>query len=382
MRLLKFKSTVSANLKHLPGWKTNRKIIVIESDDWGSVRMPGKAVYNRLLKDGYKVDADPYYKYDALASETDLCFLFEALNKFRDHKNNPPVITANVILANPDFEAIKNAAFQEYHYQLFTETLLSYPEHSKSFSLWQEGMQKKLFHPQLHGREHLNVIKWMKALKAGNPDLIMAFNHKMLSMPLIDNMNAFLDAFEFDSPQEITVHGEIIKDAAGIFNDIFGFKSKSIIAPCYIWSKEHEAYFNDNSIEYLQGFSYQYEPLPIAGTLKYKKRFHYTGQQNRLKQLFLVRTCFFEPTLSGNTDVVGECLRKIQAAFRWCKPAIIGSHRLNFIGYIDPTNRDKNLKLLHQLISAILSKWPDAEFMTSDQLGDLIKYGETKDTVL
>lgn len=30
------------NLSHLPGWRTNRKIIVIDSDYWGSLRMSFK----------------------------------------------------------------------------------------------------------------------------------------------------------------------------------------------------------------------------------------------------------------------------------------------------------------------------------------------------
>ena len=28
------------NLSNLPGWRTSRKIVVIESDDWGTIRMP------------------------------------------------------------------------------------------------------------------------------------------------------------------------------------------------------------------------------------------------------------------------------------------------------------------------------------------------------
>ncbi len=368
-------------MKHFRGWRTNRKIIVIESDDWGSIRMPGKSTYDYLLKKGFRVDLDPYCKYDALESEADLTFLFEELNKFKDHKGNPPLITANMIMANPDFDAIRKGKFESYSYQLFSETLQTYPKHSRSIDLLKEGFANKLFHPQLHAREHINVEKWMKALKSGVPDLVQAFDSRMLSLPSLatpENMNAFLDAFEYDSRQEIKLHQEIISDAANLFHSNFGFYSKSIIAPCYIWSKHHEPIFKENNISYLQGFSYQYEPIPKPGTLEYKRRFHYTGQQNNLQQTFLVRTCFFEPTLTGNKDAVGECLKNINLAFKWKKPAIIGSHRINFIGYIDPKNRDENLKLLHQLITKILSIWPDVEFMSSDQLGDLIASGKTQ----
>jgi hypothetical protein len=31
---------------NLRGWKTKRKIVVIESDDWGSIRMPSPESFN------------------------------------------------------------------------------------------------------------------------------------------------------------------------------------------------------------------------------------------------------------------------------------------------------------------------------------------------
>ena len=76
--------------------------------------------------------------------------------------------------------------------------------------------------------------------------------------------------------------------------------------------------------------------------------------------------------MQKNTDVVGECLQRINLAFRWGKPVIIGSHRVNFIGSLDESNRTRNLKLLKQLLTEIVKRWPDVEFMSSDELGELI----------
>lgn len=59
-------------------------------------------------------------------------------------------------------------------------------------------------------------------------------------------------------------------------------------------------------------------------------------------------------------------------AFRWNKAAIISTHRINFIGLIDNRNREKNLKLFKILLSEIVKRWPDVEFITSEQLGDII----------
>jgi hypothetical protein len=101
------KSTLSHTLLNLPGWHTSRKIVVIESDDWGSIRMPSREVYEKLLKKGIRVDNDPYNKFDSLASEQDLETLFDVLKKFNDKNDNHPVITANTVIANPDFNLIR-----------------------------------------------------------------------------------------------------------------------------------------------------------------------------------------------------------------------------------------------------------------------------------
>lgn len=49
--------------------------------------------------------------------------------------------------------------------------------------------------------------------------------------------------------------------------------------------------------------------------------------------------------------------------------AVISSHRLNFIGNIDIQNRDRNLILFRKLLNKIMKKWPDVEFISSDELG-------------
>ena len=100
------------NLIYLPGFRTKRKIIVIESDDWGSIRMASKEAYNILLNSGYPVDQSTYNKNDALESNEDLEMLFEVLSSVKDKNGNSAIITANTIVANPDFEKKFNSAGQ------------------------------------------------------------------------------------------------------------------------------------------------------------------------------------------------------------------------------------------------------------------------------
>ena len=76
--------------------------------------------------------------------------------------------------------------------------------------------------------------------------------------------------------------------------------------------------------------------------------------------------------LASGKDWLDACLFEIKLAFRWHKPAIIGSHRVNYIGALNPDNRESGLNQLSSLIKEIQKNWPDVEFMTTSQLGAMM----------
>ena len=367
----KNKQKILRHLINLPGWHTNRKIVVIESDDWGSIRMPSKEVYDKLLKKGIRVDNMPYNRYDSLASEKDLEALFEVLTSVKDKNGNPAVITANTIVANPDFDKIKGSGFQEYFYEPFTETLKRYPKHGNSFNLWKEGIEKKVFIPQFHGREHLNGPKWLQILQNGNKEMQTAFDYGLYSINIEGATRVksnVLAALDYTNKAEKKVVNDSVKIGANIFYNIFSYFSETFIAPSYIWDKSIENTLKSVGVKGFQGISFQYSP----STEGLKKKYHYLGQKNDSGQRYLIRNAFFEPTLIPNSDWIDDCLFRVKASFRMRKPVIIGSHRLNYIGFIEKSNRDKNLKLLKTLLNQIIKNWPEVEFMTSNQLLNLI----------
>lgn len=66
-------------------------------------------------------------------------------------------------------------------------------------------------------------------------------------------------------------------------------------------------------------------------------------------------------------------MKEIGQAFKNNHIAVISSHRINYVGGIDINNRIKNLELLDEFLSTLLMKYPDVEFMSSDQLIDILK---------
>lgn len=362
------------------GWHTNRKIIVIESDDWGSIRMPSKDVYHKCIASGYPVDKIAYEKYDSLLSHADLDRLFDLLSSFHDKNGKHPIITANCVVANPDFDRIRNDGFQKYHYEYITDTFKKYPDHSRNYTIWKEGIRNKIFFPQYHAREHLNVSLFMEALRRGDRDVHFGFANQMAGCinkgPKVEG-NIYVEPTNYNSLDDKRHKLEIFLEGLDIFEDLFGYRSETIIPPNYTWSPDFDKSILDKGVKYIQGIRKYREPICNG---KYKYHSSYTGKRNSLGQVYIVRNCIFEPSMFKLKikDSVEKCLADIAIAFKMHKPAVIVSHRLNYVGFIDESNRDNTLKLLNQLMRKALKRWPDIEFMSSDQLGNIITYDSSR----
>lgn len=374
MNLKKNKNTLLRNLRNIPGWRTKRKIVVFDSDDWGSIRMPSRAVYERLLKRGLNLnggDGLRYSLYDTIASKSDLEFLFETLGSFRDINNSFAVFTANSIVANPDFDKIKEDNFQKYYYEPVTETIKRYYGDYNIFSLWKEGINSQVFVPQLHGREHLNVTVWMNALRNNDKETLEAFNEGVWAfMPKYYSGTdvEYEAAFQLTEYSEIDSLKTIIEEGVSLFEKLFGYVPKYFVPPNgRIINKLNFTCFK-HGIKYRSNSILQREVVEGG---KIKKSIHWLGQKDKSGICYIIRNSVFEPGKPG-IDWVDRCLNDIKVAFKYGKPAVISTHRVNYIGVHDVKNRDNGLKELHRLLSSILKAWPDVEFMSSDQLGDLI----------
>jgi hypothetical protein len=365
---------IKKNISNIPGWSTGRKIFVIESDDWGSIRMPSLDAFNRLTSAGLDLlscDAERYNRNDSLATIHDLSALFELLTSFSDSNGKNPVITPVTIVANPDFEKIRESGFRQYHYEPFTETLKRNVLGSDIFKLWQEGIRKQIFLPQMHGREHLNVPAWLKALQMSEPQTHLAFNEGLwgfvpdkTKLPGVDFQAAFL----LGDPVELDFHRNAIIEGLDLFESIFGYRAQYFVPPNGPFNNALNQTLYSCGIKFRSASKIQHEPIGYGKT---KRAFHYLGQKDRTGIRYITRNCFFEPSQPGK-DWVDSCLNDIKIAFRWNKPAIISSHRVNYVGSLNSSNRDSGLAGLNKLIKSILQNWPQAEFLTTPELGNLI----------
>lgn len=367
-RLGRFKSSALQLTTNLVGWKTTRKLVVFESDDWGATRMPGRIAWKRLLAAGIRVDQSPYDRLDCLEKQSDFQSLMNVIDAHRDDVGQPAVFTFNTILGNPDFEAIELDQFEKFHHQHFFDTYRkNYGENLESD--WGEAIQSGLIRPQFHGREHLNVPLWMNDLRAGLRQARLAFEHEFFGLTTRTSsarQTNYLASFWAESRSELASVCERLSDGLKMFHQTFGFRARTFIACNYILPEQAERVLKDHRVELLQGQRGQFVPLGNECGGRIERAF--TGKRNASGLLRTVRNVKFEPFENPDRDWVGFALNQIKQSFLFRTPAIVSTHRVNYVSDMDCAHRDRNLNLLDGLLGEIRRRWPDVEFLSSDQL--------------
>ncbi|HIB38463.1 polysaccharide (de)acetylase [Mesonia sp.] len=373
--MIPYRNLLQNNFKNLIGKSLKQKYIIFESDDWGSIRMPNKKTFESLEKSGVKfgnTESLRYNKYDTLANVQDFDCLFTTLQKFKDTAGNHPIITAVSVVANPDFEKIKENNFSKYFFESFHTTLHRYNQEN-AIEYWKRGIDEKLFVPEFHGREHLNVNVWLRDLQKKKKETITAFDHQCWGIPVKTPSNiSYQAAFDVEFEEDIKDQEQIIASGLELFNTLHNYKAKVFVPPNGPFNNSLAKISKTSGIDYISTSKIQSEPLGLG---KHRKVIHWLGQKNKYNQIYLTRNAFFEPS-SPHKDWVDSCLNDIHYAFKWNKPAVISTHRVNYIGAIDENNRKSGLDQLSILISRILKKWPDVRFITSAELGNKLQNGE------
>ena len=349
--------------------KSSKKLLIVLSDDWGSVRIRSKPDQETLIKKSLKLD-NRFDRFDSLETNQDLELLFEILTKYKDGNGNHPVITAVSNVANPDFACIKESGFKEYFYETIDQTYQRYPDSDRVLSLVKEGIQNKIFIPQSHGREHVQVNWWMRELGVENSPARVFFEHeffflgsKYLNFP--KRNRGIGAAFDVWDQNDLETHKEVLKSGLEIFQKLYGYSSSVFTPPAMFYSPQLEKTAFDIGVKWLDVGRFFKVPK-IGGGESWQ--INYLGRQKKSRLKVLVRNGMFEPNILETDNGVSRALYDIELAFKAKQPAILSNHRAAFVGRINPKNREKGLKALDDLISKVLKKWPNVEFLSGADL--------------
>jgi hypothetical protein len=365
------KKTINNHLKNIPGWTTKRKIVVFSVDDYGNIRIASQKARENLGKVGLSINASRFEKLDGLDTANDLSALFETLSSVKDKNGRAAVFTPFANCANIDFEAVKNNNFDHYRYELLPVTLNNLEGYEGTWKLWQQGISEKIFIPQFHGREHLNIKLFNELIQKKDPMLLACIENNSYSGLQLNYYKTihYNESFCFDKFEENIQLEKILSEGLFEFENVFGYKAKNFNAPGAFEHQFLEKTMSDNGIQYIDSIVIKKEH---QGDGVYKNRFRYVGKKNQYNQIYLIRNCVFEPNLTSPSESIASCLKEIETAFFWNKPANISSHRVNFTGSVKEENRAIGNKALKGLLNEIVKRWPDVEFMSSNELGELI----------
>ena len=168
---MNIRKNASQIILNLSPKRVRDKILVIESDDWGAIRSPRASEENK----GYKHDGP--YRLDTLENENDVEVLVNALSGLKNRQGFSPVFTANFLSTNPNFSQIKEKGFEEYLWEPIQVSYDRVGNANKIKTLFDEAIDNGHFSPQLHGREHVNISRWLRALKSDHKGTLNSFQY-------------------------------------------------------------------------------------------------------------------------------------------------------------------------------------------------------------
>jgi hypothetical protein len=362
--MIKVVSKVAKHLSNIPGWSSRDRLVVFLVDDWGTIRIPGREARAYLNSKGIDTNTNPFDRYDTVASGKDMSSLFDVLSSHKDASGVGPSFTALCVTANPDFEKIRASEYEAYHYEPIKETIDRYYGGARVFETWRQGIEAGLFLPQFHGREHLNVGRWLAGLRSGDQHLRAAFDVQAIGPTPLNRSGAgegYLAAFDVGDAEQIGELAGICQDGLTLFERLFGYQAALFTSSALLHPGPLEKHLSKQGIRYVDRAKCTLEPVQGG---RHRRRYFRMGQRNSYGQRYITRNCMFEPCAKPEADVVDATLRDIEIAFRWGKPAIISSHRVNYVGAVEEDNRARGLKALDRLLTEVRKHWPDVHFLS------------------
>lgn len=333
------------------------KIIVFESDDWGlQAWVPDINAYENISKKEWFISLckDPdlrRYTLSTLENETYLQNLFGILLDHRGGDGRHVVFQPNYIMGNPNFTAIRDNNFTN---------CVDIPLNEGNSPRWQrkgviskakEGYELGIWYPELHGRSHRNYKRWLSDLRNNNQDALDSYENEMSAYG-----ERIGNEFHSEMNYPEAYYNTLI--AINRFESVFGYKPHSIIAPNYCWSKQHEKAWRDLGISIVQA-----KKSFIKELCHFRIPF-YTPNINYLK-----RNCHFE-VVDGNEDEWKDTYQKIVTIWSKDEPAIVSTHRVNFVT-LNSSTLSNNLNQLDALLTEIEVTHPAAVYITDYELVEL-----------
>lgn len=348
------KKRIKSKLRLLTALKCAQPIVIFQSDDWGMVRSPE----NKSLIP--KFGEPKIWAYDQLETVAELESLYKILSGYKDAHGNHPFIEANFVVSNPDFSATKANGYSS----IILKSISDYPE---LIDTWNEGIAKRVFLPQYHGRLHFNYNKMVELLQNDAKSKAIfdlrihggLNNYKEFGWTLHSEYQKWEDGSEM--PYNQLLHW--IRTGMEDFKNAFGYYPQSTIAPQYVFTPTTAKAFVEAGLKIVQGTNmqmYKKNNKRIARNIP-------TGSSYYKGLIALGRNIKFEPARGHTEWKYAAVMKKCENLIQRKVPIIIDSHRINYVGKFAEEGRDELNKLIRFLLKS------GCLFLSATEFGEAIK---------
>lgn len=337
-------------MRHFLGVRVNRPVIIIESDDWGMWRGP-RNIRNEIQKFGNT----RIWSQDLLETTKELDDIYELLTSFSSRFERTPILTANFITANPDFQKTINENYSD----LFLKPL--HESNPELIAKYKEGIQKRVLFPGYHGRFHFNAEKYLKNLQTDtlSQEIFKAQFHGGLNNLSEFGWDLHSEYIHWGTGQVIPDLLLWIKQGFDEFEKMFGFLPQTTIPPQYVFNRQVINTFSSLGIASIQGTNMMQHKSKTG--IKLQTNFP-QGIVFNEKTVGLGRNVKFEPSRGIRDWTAKYALKKIDFLVKEKMPIVIDSHRINYTGSF----ADKGLEELYALLAG--TERHDPLFLTSHEL--------------
>ena len=296
-----------------------------------------------FLKRQYGSENFTRWTTDSLETVEDLSLLFDLISKFKDYFEYPPVLTANFVTHNIDYNNSDSLSFLPLSSYLIKEPEL--------VAKYREGIKNKILLPQLHGYCHYDTSKLVSFYSSDEGKELFKTGFLTGKSTLRGNLGQLRSEL---TQNNVEVEKKL-KLAINEFYNLFNYYPISIVPPHFILDKQYFKILCNSGIQAIQASS----RLMDSRGKRYRKI--YFRKNNGF--LWVPRNARLDPHPDYNF-YSGHCISDISRAFKAHIPAVIDFHRVNISGRFNSEYRDKSLDELDKVLKSVINLWPETKFIT------------------